>query len=281
MAYINNLGQVRIGVRGWVAAQSGASASVTDSDATAFVTAAGITDSTQISALNTLVTDLKTYGLWTKMKALYPFVGGSAASHKFNLKDPRDLDAAFRLAFNGGGTHNNYGYVGNSTNGYANTFVIPSTNLSTTSIHISYYSQTDTVGVNKTEIGSGASNRVPVQLYVRYSATTGIGYLFQPSAGSFTVSTGKRYTIVSRTTNTSVLVMNNNSSTTLSQTVSGMAPTNSPLYINATSANNTPSSGSYSDKTSSFVTIGDGLTEVECSNLYISVQKFQTTLFWD
>ena len=138
--YINNLGQIRVGVRGWVAQET--TSNVTDVDATSFITAASITDTTQISALNTLVNDLKTYGLWTKMKALYPFVGGSAASHKFNLKDPRDLNVAFRLTFNGGGTHNATGYQPNGTNGSANTFLSPSANQSLTSAHFSLYSRT-------------------------------------------------------------------------------------------------------------------------------------------
>ncbi len=41
-----------------------------DADAQAFITAAGITDNTQKSAIETLVTDLKGYGIWTKMSAL-------------------------------------------------------------------------------------------------------------------------------------------------------------------------------------------------------------------
>ena len=49
------------------------------------------------NAVNNLVLDLKKYGLWTKMKAIYPIVGGNAWSHKFNLKDPRDVDSAYRL----------------------------------------------------------------------------------------------------------------------------------------------------------------------------------------
>ena len=68
-----------------------------DADAQAFITAAGITDSTQQSAIDTLVKQLKGYGIWSKMKAVYPFVGGTATTHKYNLKDPRDLNAAFRL----------------------------------------------------------------------------------------------------------------------------------------------------------------------------------------
>ena len=93
-----------------------------DTDAQAFITAAGITDSTQQNAVNQLVLDLKSYSLWTKMSAIYPFVGGTSTTHKFNLKDPRDLDVAYRLAFFGGWTHNANGITGNGTNTYADTF---------------------------------------------------------------------------------------------------------------------------------------------------------------
>jgi len=98
-----------------------------DADALAFITAAGITDNTQKSAINTLVVSMKGFGIWTKMKAIYPFVGGTATTHKWNLKDPRDLNAAFRLVFSGGWTHSSTGALPNGTNGYANTFF----NLST------------------------------------------------------------------------------------------------------------------------------------------------------
>ena len=101
-----------------------------DPDASAFITAAGITDQTQKTAINQLVIDLKSAGLWNKMKAIYPFVGGTASAHKFNLKDPRDLDAAFRLVFNGGWTHSANGITGNGTNTNANTYLNPSTEFS-------------------------------------------------------------------------------------------------------------------------------------------------------
>ena len=91
MTIINGMG--RWGVR------TSAIISGNDTDAQAFITAAGITDTTQQSAINSLVTNLKGYGIWSKMKAIYPMVGGTANAHKFNLKDSRDLDAAFRLGF--------------------------------------------------------------------------------------------------------------------------------------------------------------------------------------
>jgi len=48
-----------------------------DPDAVAFLTAAGITDATITTAIDTLVTDLKGYGVWTKMKAIYPLCWGN------------------------------------------------------------------------------------------------------------------------------------------------------------------------------------------------------------
>lgn len=119
-----------------------------DPDAQAFLTAAGISDATIINAINTLCLDLKSNNLWTKMKAIYPFVGGTASTHKWNLKDPRDLDAAYRLVFNGGVTHNSNGTTFNGTNGYANTYLSPSGALTANSNHLSLYSRTSTQRVS-------------------------------------------------------------------------------------------------------------------------------------
>ena len=90
-----------------------------DPDAQAFITAAAITDPTQQAAINTLVLDLKGYSIWSKFKAIYPIVGGTASSHKYNLKDPRDLDAAFRLTFATGWTHSANGMLPNGTTAFA------------------------------------------------------------------------------------------------------------------------------------------------------------------
>jgi hypothetical protein len=114
-----------------------------DPDAQAFITAAGITDATQINAINTLVLDLKASGVWAKLQAFYPFVGGTATTHKYNLIDPRDLDAAFRIAFAGGVTHNSNGITGNAINGTANTFYVAAVNGSLNNSHLSIYQRND------------------------------------------------------------------------------------------------------------------------------------------
>lgn len=92
-----------------------------DSDAQAFFTATGITNTIQKNAVNQLVLDIKAASLWSKMKVIYPFVGGTATTHKYNLKDPRDLDTAYRITWGGTVVHDSTGIKGNGTSGYGNT----------------------------------------------------------------------------------------------------------------------------------------------------------------
>ena len=81
-----------------------------------FLTNTGIVDATISGAVRSLALRLDDYGIWSKVRALYPFVGGTATTHKYNLKDPRDLDAAYRMVFAGGWTHDANGVTGNGVN---------------------------------------------------------------------------------------------------------------------------------------------------------------------
>jgi hypothetical protein len=113
-------------------------ASCQDTDVLAFMAAAGLNDSTILNALCVYVTTLKTNSIYSKMKAVYPFIGSTAGTHKWNLINPADTNAAFRLQFFGGITHNSNGITGNSSNAYADTFFTPTTNF--TSINNKRYS---------------------------------------------------------------------------------------------------------------------------------------------
>ena len=167
----------------------------TDADAQAFITAAGITDATQKSAVNQLVLDLKNANIWTKMKAIYPILGGSASSHKWNLKDPRDLDAAFRLTFSTGWTHSSTGMLPNGTSAYANTFIAG--NTYSTNIHLSFYSGTQTVGGS---FEMGCSDGTTTTLSNRPAVNCGLGGL---TVVNYTTTTDARgFWIGSKRTNT-------------------------------------------------------------------------------
>lgn len=248
-----------------------------DPDAQAFITAAAITNPTQQTAINTLVLSLKANGIWTKMKAIYPFVGGTATSHKFNLKNPLDTDAAFRLVFNGGWTHSANGATPNGTNAYADTFLIPSTNLITNNFNYSYYSRNTTTVLTEL-MGSWNSTNQQTQ----FVTNDPLGTLYGDSYAVFNVrvsSSVPNFTGLlsyGRLSSTSLsLFRNGNNLNTITTPVGGTVP-NVKIFLSAINVNGTPVL--FTPLQCAFSSIGDGLTNTESTNLYNAVQAFNTTL---
>jgi hypothetical protein len=240
-----------------------------DPDAQAFITAASITDVTQQGAINTLVLDLKGYSIWTKFKAIYPIVGGTASSHKYNLKDPRDLDAAFRLNFATGWTHSSTGMA--PSNAWANTFLVPSSVLSLNSTHISYYSRTN---ANNTviEMGTGLSDGLFIE-----ARTSGISYYRVNSTALLQHSDAdsRAFYLTNRTASNLMNAWKNGTKLATSTGAStSLQPTN--IYIGALNNSNVPSFNT--TKQCAFSSIGDGFTDTEAANYYTAVQAYQTTL---
>jgi hypothetical protein len=111
-----------------------------DADAAAYLNAIGINAATAYypgtafaisgadmrAAVSQFVSQLKAAGIWAKLRVVYPLVGGTASSHRLNLKDPRDLDAAFRLTFYGSPSHGPAGIAWNGASQYADTYFVPS-----------------------------------------------------------------------------------------------------------------------------------------------------------
>jgi hypothetical protein len=251
-------------------------------DAQAFITAAGITNTTEIDAVNTLVNGLQTDGIWTKMKAIYPFVGGTATTHKWNLKDPRDLDAAFRLVFNGGWTHSSTGATPNGTNGYADTKLVPSSVLTLNSNHISFYSRTNSN--SGADMGVQSDDVIGRTLYLVARSTgvfsSSITTLDANRVSSSNADSNGFYT-ASRSTNTSLKSYKNSVLQATNTTAGISSQANAVLAIGclAYKPNALPVTFiSYSTKQCAFSSIGDGLTDTEAANLYTRVQAFQTSL---
>jgi hypothetical protein len=249
-----------------------------DPDAQAFITAAAITDPTQQSAVNQLVVDLKTANIWTKMKAIYPFVGGSSSTHKFNLKDPRDLDAAFRLVFNGGWTHSSTGVQANGVNGYADTKLNLLLNLALGSNHYSFYSRTDlqslvAFGSDMGNLGDYSASSFS-NLRIRNNSL-GVKYFSIGADNGASISgetSGLGFTIGSSTSITSRKIYANGITVATSTNLNnGTLPNNNASI--GTGANN-----AFQRNLCAFASIGDGLTDTEASNFYTAVQSFQTTL---
>ena len=131
----------------------------TDADAIAYNTASGISTIQQQESVHVLVNGFKDNGLWTKIQAGWLFKGATANNQKYNIKNPQDTDAAFRLQFFGTGTYSDLGFQCNGSNAYADTKFIPSVNQNVNSNGL-----TVVVGTNNTkstfavEIGSENSN---------------------------------------------------------------------------------------------------------------------------
>ena len=116
---------------------------VLDTDASKVIEAVRSTGVTITPAMrhyaHYLISNMKNIGTWQNSLAVYGFVGGTASSHKWNWKDLRDVDAAFRLTYTGGVTHSSNGIQFNGSTGYANTFFNPSIQLSSSSTHLYTY----------------------------------------------------------------------------------------------------------------------------------------------
>lgn len=250
----------------------GAVAGNYDADAQAFFDAAGITDTTQKNAVNQLVLDLKSYSIWSKMSAVYPFVGGTASTHKWNLKDARDLDAAFRLVFTGSWTHNSNGVTGDGSTAYADTKLAPSAVLGQDSKHLSAWAKST---LNNCLAGAWSSSQ-NFRDHLQHDGTiiTGNlsinGFFFGPT---HTASTGL-YSCA-RTSSTSEVVYRNGSSLLATNITSGANPSTN-YYLGARNGSGTAEV--FSNTNLAFASIGSGLTDAEMSNLYTAVNAFQTTL---
>lgn len=245
---------------------------VPDSNATAFIAATGITDPTIKTAIDTLCKDLKSGGIFDKMKAIYPFVGGTATTHKFNLVNPADTDAAFRLAFNGGWTHSANGATPNGTNGYADTFLTPNL-MAQNSAHLSIYNRTNSVG-NFADMG-GTSGTNDFQIISRFTSDRNYSTINTSIVSGFSSTSSDGQNLISRITSSNMNYFRNNTKTIITR--ASIAPHAIKITIGARNQNNVTREY-YSNRQIAFSTIGDGLTDTEASNLYTAVQKFQTTL---
>jgi hypothetical protein len=241
-----------------------------DTDAQTFNTNAGITGSTQQSAICQLVVDLKTYGLWTKMKAIYPFVGGTATTHKYNLKDPQDTDGAFRLVFNGGWTHTLNGAQPSGINSFADTKFNPNTHLTISSAHFSKYNRTLDLAGSKVD---GAFDGGSVYFQQNYTIANGlIGNV--AAVASYTATDTRGLFTVSRIATNAQKVFRNTSQVAVNNTTITNIPSKF-IYIGARHDAGPVFLNTYQ---AAFASLGDGLTDVDISNLYTAVQAFQTTL---
>jgi len=252
----------------------GGGVTVPDPDAQLFVDNAGILIQAEGDAVNDFVIYLKGYSLWSKIICLNVKVGGTASQHKFNLKDPRDLDVAFRYTYGGTWVHGLDGAKANGTNSLANTYV----NLNTLGLNgnfsFGYYlTVANTLFNDKHGMGAFSSATNWVTLQHNFS-TEMLGYAYGPTGTSLTISGANNDFFALSVNGTTKKVFHKNLVSTA--TTNGTSVPTINLYEGCFNFFNAYYFGLDATYGTSFV--AEGLTETEIGNLRTSIITFETAL---
>lgn len=256
-----------------------------DLDARDMAIKANINNPVEQNALNYLVSATKAAGIWDLVPVMYPMVGGTAASCKWNLKDRRDLDAAFRLTFAGGWTFSSTGAKPNGSNAYARTYWIPSVQgVSDTGGHLSYYSRTNSLRAQRTMGAEDGTDSQPIHLLMGYSNNVDTMAFGNVSPGNWgrvdppCIDGGRGFFQLNRDGTTTHYERNNVVVGTSLGTMT--APPTIDIYLGNTGIPGYgPYPSRYSDKECAFASIGAvGLTQAQALQYEAIIKQFNTML---
>ena len=202
-----------------------------------------------------------------------------AAAYKYNLKDPQDTDAAFRLKIFGTWTFTPTGALPNGTNAYMDTTIAPSSNLTSGNTHASVYIRTNTAAGVKQELGSIDTPTLGGEYSIITKFTGNLAYPIIASFSNtffptYSNTNSQGFWVVNRENTTNIQYYNRNTKVIDTAQTNGMSTRN--IYVGA--RNNAGSADRFSDRENAFVSIGDGLTDAEAAAFYTIVQQFQTNL---
>lgn len=247
-----------------------------DVDALAFftrvATAGGTLSTTEQTAVNQLVIDMKSANIWDAMKAIYPMVGSSAAACAQNLKS-----SSFTGTFTSGWTFASTGVTGNGTSTYMDTNYNPNSDSDTTinDFHHSVYINNGVVG----NAIQGVFTQTPnIETDILPSYTGKFYAMINQASGELGVANTTRvgHFIGSRYQTNSIQYYISSTQVLSTASTPAASKNNLNYYIGLLNNNGTANFGNASRIALS--TLGQGLTPTQASNFYTAVQAFQTTL---
>ena len=251
-----------------------------DADAAAYLAAiltagaTGIT-STVSAATNTLVTSLKSAGIWSLIDAAYPFLGGNYNGVKFNIKDPQDTNGAYRISFNGSWTISSSGATpsSKSSSNYGDTYWSPNGTGGNRNDSHHYYRYINGVNNVSCDYAGVAGPYTMMGACSQLEWFDGGGAL---SGGGVVAGTAGYSQGISRTASnvcrfSRKLVGGSWTNFGLINTVATQS--SNSMYIGAINGANFPEQMRYG-----FLSYGQGLTDTQLSNLDAYVTTFNTTL---
>ena len=244
-----------------------------DSDAQAFfdrVTAAGGTlTTTEKTAANQLVLDMKAASIWTSMKAVYPMIGASAAACAQNLKS-----SSFTGTFTSGWTFASTGVTPNGTSAFMDTGFNEASNLTSNSVHLSFYSRTTTSVDFMAFMGVVIFTGFFSMIAQADNTSSDFACQSVLSAANRANTNTQGFFLATRQISTEFNSFIRNVKVTHTKASQTLA--NIPYYIGA--RNLAGAGNGYSNKQCAFASMGDGLTDTQASNFYTAVQAFQVSL---
>jgi hypothetical protein len=234
------------------------------------IAAGGSLTTTEQTATQKLVKDLKDYGIWTKMKAIYPMVGGGTGSTAArqaacaqNLKS-----SSFTGTFSATGwTYSSTGVL-NLGSGEFDTGLNLNIMNSINDISYGYYNRTNTQ--SQGSFGWGRPTGIFNEFWIRYTDGNKYGYLFDLGNDGGAVSDCRGFNAMSRTASNNKFIQLNSTINTFTSMSSGTLVSRNFIFGRG--------SQGFEERENALGFIGDGITSQNMSDFYTAVQAFQTTL---
>lgn len=255
-----------------------------DLDAKAFLYTSTASGNQIKDAIYGLVKDLKLANIWSRCLAIYPFVGGTSTTMRYNLADTTQ----YNITFNGGATFSSTGYLPNGSTGFANTGLNASARLTTNNNHLSFYSRTNNTTAGGCSIGaitggSGSYSSPMISIQAKIASTNQT--IMQNGSGAtaetatFTNTDGKGFYVncrVSAAIGGTIGYKNGvqQAANTIASTVSTYP--NKTILIGVFDA--VGSVGGADNKECAFASIGLSLTAAQVADYNTIVTNFQTAL---
>lgn len=253
-----------------------------ETETIAFYTITGITDGAIRVALDDLIKGLKAASLWSKLIAVYPMVGGALSTCKYNLKDARDLDAAYRLVFYNSPSVDANGIIWNGINQYANTFVVPSAQSSYKKLSTGYYSLAQVGGtINAQELSAYGDGSVRYEMRIRAGSNTAINIATGSGthAGSAFVRPSVTGLYIGTRDNSNIYAIYNGSLVDTKATGINTGNNNDSFYLGAVNQTQiSEGAGGFTNLKCGFAFLGNELTSAEAITLSGIINAFMTSM---
>jgi hypothetical protein len=236
------------------------------------------TDTQARTAITNLVDGLITDGVWDKLYCFFPFVGGTAAKHKWNLKNPTTFEQDI-LYFVGSPTHNELGVVMNGSSNAAYINANPRQFKTGYEFNFGCYSQGGTSTANTVDIGYYAAFNSGFHLSIKYSTSNHRCGIFSAQAVTYS-GADTSFFIVNRLGSAYKSIRNTTNLISVSTTADGQPALPNTLPLTLGAAINSGLSGYtlHAARTYSGYWFGQGLTDTQLGNFNTRVQDFNLAL---